>query len=131
MNPALAGVALAITVGAIVAVSTRDARAAVLGLAVAMIGAPILADPMADTDRRWPHASSAPSSPSYLLWIAVRDGEGGDRRVAARLGGGGVRRGRGRHRRVRDRTGWAPPAWDRRSRRPPGSRSRRSRSRRS
>ena len=49
MNPALAGVALAITIGAIVAVSVRDARAAVLGLAVLLIGSPFLADPLADT----------------------------------------------------------------------------------
>ena len=49
MNPALAGVALAITIGAIVAVSVRDARTAILGLAVLLIGSPFLADPLADT----------------------------------------------------------------------------------
>jgi hypothetical protein len=76
MNPALAGVALAITIGAIVAVSTRDARAAVLGLAVTLVGVPILADPMADTAAL---ASRVVASvlAVYLLWIAVRDGEWG------------------------------------------------------
>ena len=76
MNPALAGVALAITIGAIVAVSTRDARAAVLGLAVTLVGAPILADPMADTAALAGRVVAAVLA-TYLLWIAVRDGEWG------------------------------------------------------
>ncbi len=76
MNPALAGVALAITIGAIVAASTRDARAAVLGLAVVLVGAPILADPMADT-RALAARVVASVLAVYLLWIAVRDGEWG------------------------------------------------------
>jgi hypothetical protein len=76
MNPALAGVALAVTIGAIVAVSTRDARAAVLGLAVALVGAPILADPMADTAALAGRVVASVLA-TYLLWIAVRDGEWG------------------------------------------------------
>jgi hypothetical protein len=78
MNPALAGVALAITIGAIVAVSVRDARTAVLGLAVAIVGAPILADPMADTTALAARVVGAVLA-VYLLWIAVRDGEWGTR----------------------------------------------------
>ena len=76
MNPALAGVALAIMVGAIVAVSVRDARTAVLGLAVALVGAPILADPMADTTALAARVVGAVLA-VYLLWIAVRDGDWG------------------------------------------------------
>jgi hypothetical protein len=76
MNPALAGVVLAITVGAIVAVSVREARTAVLGLAVALVGAPILADPMADTTALAARVVASVLA-VYLLWIAVRDGEWG------------------------------------------------------
>jgi hypothetical protein len=45
MNPALAAFALVTVGGAILAVSTRDARAAVLGLLVVLLGAPLIADP--------------------------------------------------------------------------------------
>jgi hypothetical protein len=74
MNPALAGVALAIMVGAVVAVSVREARTAVLGLAIALVGAPILADPMADTTALAARVVGSVLA-VYLLWIAVRDGE--------------------------------------------------------
>lgn len=40
------GVAFAVTAGAVVAVSARDARTALVGLAVALSAAPFLADPM-------------------------------------------------------------------------------------
>ncbi len=73
MNPALAGVALAITIGAIVAVSVRDARAAVLGLAVLLIGSPFLADPLADTLGLAARVVGAVLA-AYLLWIALRTG---------------------------------------------------------
>jgi hypothetical protein len=74
MNPALAGVALAITVGAVLAVSARDARTAVLGMAIAMVGTPFLADPIADVAGLSGRVVAALLS-VYLLWIAVRDGE--------------------------------------------------------
>jgi hypothetical protein len=74
VNPALAGVALAITVGAIIAVSSHDARTAVLALAVTMIGAPILADPVPDTTGLAARAVAAILG-VYLLMIAVRGGE--------------------------------------------------------
>jgi hypothetical protein len=73
VNPALAGVALAITIGAIVAVSVRDARAAVLGLAVLLIGSPFLADPLADTMGLAARVVGAILA-AYLLWIALRTG---------------------------------------------------------
>jgi hypothetical protein len=76
VNPALAGVALAITVGALVAVSVRDARTAVLGLSIVLVGAPILADPMADTTALAARVVASVLA-AYLLWIAVRDGEWG------------------------------------------------------
>ena len=71
MNPALAGVALAITIGAIVAVSVRDARTAILGLAVLLIGSPFLADPLADTLGLAARVVGAVLA-AYLLWIALR-----------------------------------------------------------
>ena len=46
MNPALAGVALAVVLGAVVAGSARNARSAALGLIVAMVGGSFLADPL-------------------------------------------------------------------------------------
>ncbi len=71
MNPALAGVALAITIGAIVAVSVRDARTAILGLAVLLIASPFLADPLADTLGLAARVVGAVLA-AYLLWIALR-----------------------------------------------------------
>ena len=47
MNPILAGVALAVVAGAVVAVSARDARIVVLALAVVLVASPLLADPLA------------------------------------------------------------------------------------
>lgn len=46
MNPLLAGVAFAVTAGGVVAVSAREARAALVGLAIALAAAPFLADPL-------------------------------------------------------------------------------------
>jgi hypothetical protein len=71
VNPILAGVALAVVAGAVVAVSARDPRAVVLALAAVLVLAPALADPMAA-----PSGSAARSVggilAGYLLWIAVR-----------------------------------------------------------
>ncbi len=74
MNPALAGVALAVIVGAIVAVSARDARTAVLGLAVALIAAPAVADPVSATSGMAARVVGAVLA-VYLLWVAVRSGD--------------------------------------------------------
>ena len=46
MNLALVAIVLAIGAGAVVAVSTREAAAAMIGLAVALVAASLLADPM-------------------------------------------------------------------------------------
>jgi len=47
VNPALAGVALAVVVGAVIAGSARNARTAIFGLVITMVGVPLLADPIA------------------------------------------------------------------------------------
>ena len=46
MNPIFVGVALAVSVGAIVAISSRDPRSALIGLAVTLMAAPFLSDPL-------------------------------------------------------------------------------------
>ena len=73
MNPAFAAVAAAVVAGAVVAVSVRDGRIAVVGLAGTLVFAPLLADPIGT-----PLASAARLAggvlAAYLLWIAVRDG---------------------------------------------------------
>ncbi|TAJ98851.1 MAG: hypothetical protein EPO36_14100 [Chloroflexota bacterium] len=46
MNPALAGVALAVTAGAVIAASSREARAALVGLALVLGFGPFLAEPL-------------------------------------------------------------------------------------
>ena len=46
MNPALAGLACVVVVGAVVAVGARETRAALLGLLVALLGSAFLADPL-------------------------------------------------------------------------------------
>jgi hypothetical protein len=73
MNPAFAAVAAAVLAGTVVAVSVRDGRIAVVGLAVALVFAPLLADPIGT-----PLAIAARLAggilAAYLLWIAVRGG---------------------------------------------------------
>lgn len=46
MNPILVGVAFTVTVGAVIAVSARDDRAALVGLVLALAAAPFLGDPL-------------------------------------------------------------------------------------
>lgn len=46
MNPALTAVAVAVGAGAIIAVSSRDPRAALIGLAIVLVGAAFLVDPL-------------------------------------------------------------------------------------
>jgi hypothetical protein len=46
VNPVLAGVALAVTVGAVTAISAREPRTALLGLAVVLGISPFLSDPL-------------------------------------------------------------------------------------
>lgn len=72
MNPLLAGVALAVIAGAVVAVAARDTRTVLLGLAVALVGTPLIADPLAaplGLAARFLGAILA----AYLLWIVTRE----------------------------------------------------------
>lgn len=71
MNPALAGVALAVVVGAVVATSARNARAAVLGLVLALIGAALVADPLPDSLGLLARLIGSVLC-GYLLWVATR-----------------------------------------------------------
>lgn len=73
MNPALATVAIAILAGAVAAVFARDARLAVLALAVVLVGAPFLADPIAAASGLAARVVAALLA-TYLAWIVVRDG---------------------------------------------------------
>jgi hypothetical protein len=71
VNPALAGVALAVVIGAVVAASAHSARAAILGLIVTLVGAPAVADPPADALGLAARLVGALLA-GYLLWIATR-----------------------------------------------------------
>jgi len=73
MNPALAAVAIAILAGAVAAVFVRDARLAVLSLAVVIAITPFLADPIAAASGLTARVLAAVLA-TYLLWIVVRDG---------------------------------------------------------
>ena len=71
MNPALVGVALAVVVGAVVAGSARNARTAIFGLVVVMVGVPILTDPLPDPLALAARLVAAVLA-GYLLWVAAR-----------------------------------------------------------
>jgi hypothetical protein len=71
VNPALAGVALAVVVGAVVAGSARNARTAVFGLVITMVGVPILADPLPEPLALAERLVAAVLA-GYLLWVAAR-----------------------------------------------------------
>jgi len=71
VNPALAGVALAVVVGGVLAGSTRGARAAVLGLVVVFVGTAFVADPLPDPAALGARIVGAVLG-GYALWIAAR-----------------------------------------------------------
>lgn len=71
MNPILAGVATVVLAGAVAAASARQIRLALLGLAIALVAAPILADPIPDTLALAARILGAIIA-AYLLWIATR-----------------------------------------------------------
>lgn len=73
MNPAIAAIALAVLAAAVAAVFTRDARVAVLSLAVVLLTAPFLADPIAPASGLAARVVGAVLA-TYLVWIVVRDG---------------------------------------------------------
>jgi hypothetical protein len=83
MNPALAGVALAVMVGAVVAGSARNARSAILGLVASLLFGPFLADPTAQPLGLAARLVGAVLA-GYLLWIAARGA--GVRTGGSRLG---------------------------------------------
>jgi hypothetical protein len=73
VNPVLVGVAGAVLASAVVAVSARDARAAVVGLAATLVLAPLLAATLATPLGLTARLAGAILG-AYLLWVAVRDG---------------------------------------------------------
>jgi hypothetical protein len=76
VNPALAGLACVVVAGAVVAVSARETRAALLGLLVALLASTLIADPLPG----WlPIAARilAAFLASYLIAIAIRGESGG------------------------------------------------------
>jgi len=79
VNPALAGVALVVIVGAVVAGSAKNGRTAILGLVVTLVAAPLLADPPAAPLGLAARLVAAVLA-GYLLWVATRG-------PAARTGG--------------------------------------------
>jgi hypothetical protein len=79
VNPALAGVALAVVLGAVIAASARNARTAVLGLVLAMVGGSFIADPLPGSLGLAARLVGSILA-GYLLWIAARG-------VDARTGG--------------------------------------------
>jgi len=83
VNPALVGVALAVVLGGVVASSARNARTAVLGLILAMVGGAFLAEPLPDSVGLAARLVGAVLA-GYLLWIAGRDADA--RTGGSRLG---------------------------------------------
>lgn len=72
MNPILAAVALVVVAGTIVAVAARDARVAILGLTVVLIGSPVVADPLPSPLGLAARFVGAVLC-AYLLWIVARE----------------------------------------------------------
>jgi len=70
VNPILAGVALAVTLGAVVAISSREARTALVGLALALGLAPFLGDPLPQVSTLATRVVAAALT-AYLLRAAV------------------------------------------------------------
>ena len=73
MNAALAALAVGVVAGGVVAVSARDARVSIVGLASALVFAPLVAQPFPDGLVLAARAVAAILA-VYLLWIVARDG---------------------------------------------------------
>lgn len=71
MNPLVALVAIAVVGGGVIAVSARDARVALLGLVLALVGAPLVADPAPPL---LPLAARLVAAilAGQLLWVTLR-----------------------------------------------------------
>jgi hypothetical protein len=78
MNAVLVATALTVVAGAIVAVSSRDGRVALAGLAVVLVASPLLADPVPAPLPLLARILGALLA-IELLWIAVRVTGGGTR----------------------------------------------------
>ncbi len=77
MTPIIAIVALAVVGGAVVVVSSRDARTVLLALAVALVATPLVADPLASPLGLAARLVGAILA-TYLLWVVARHrGDGG------------------------------------------------------
>jgi len=75
VNPILAGVALAVTVGAVLAISARESRAGLVGLAIALAAAPFLAAPIPNVSTLAMRVIGAALA-AYLVRAAVATGPG-------------------------------------------------------
>lgn len=75
MNPILAGVALAVTVGAVLAISARETRAGLVGLAIALGAAPFLAAQIPNVSTLAMRVIGAALA-AYLVRAAVATGPG-------------------------------------------------------
>jgi hypothetical protein len=73
MNPVLGAVAAAVVAGAVIAVSVRDGRLAVVGLAATLVFAALLGSPL-DAPLGLAASLTGGILAAYLLWIAVRGG---------------------------------------------------------
>ena len=73
MNPALVALAVGVVAGGVVAVSARDGRTSIVGLAVALVFSPLIAQPLPGG---LPLAARVVASilVVYLLWIVAREG---------------------------------------------------------
>jgi hypothetical protein len=73
MSPALAALAVLVVAGGVVAVSARDARTSIVGLAIALMFAPLVAEPFPDRLVLAARFVGAVLT-VYLLWVVARDG---------------------------------------------------------
>lgn len=71
MTPALAGVALAVVLGGVIAVSARTPRTSVLGLVIVLVGSGFVAEPLPETLGLAARIVGAVLA-GELLWVAIR-----------------------------------------------------------
>jgi len=86
VNPALTVVALVVTLGAVVAVSAREARATLVGLAIALGIGPFLGDPLPQVSTLATRVVAAALT-AYLLRVAVETSPPAPARHPSRPGG--------------------------------------------
>lgn len=74
MTPALTGVAIAVVLGGVIAVSARTPRTAVLGLLIVLVGSGFVADPLPESLGLAARIVGAVLA-GELLWVAIRGPE--------------------------------------------------------